>query len=31
MSLLLHNAHVVAMDDEGSEHDDGWAHRRNGV
>src|SRR4029450_7301276 len=24
VSLLLHNAHVVAMDDEGSEYDDGW-------
>ena len=30
MSLLLHNAHVVAMDDEGSEHDDGWVLIANG-
>jgi cytosine/adenosine deaminase-related metal-dependent hydrolase len=30
VSLLLHNAHVVAMDDEGSEHDDGWVLIANG-
>jgi cytosine/adenosine deaminase-related metal-dependent hydrolase len=30
MSLLLHNAHVVMMDDEGSEHDDGWVLIANG-
>jgi cytosine/adenosine deaminase-related metal-dependent hydrolase len=30
MSMLLHNAHVVAMDDEGSEHDDGWVLIANG-
>jgi cytosine/adenosine deaminase-related metal-dependent hydrolase len=30
MSLLLHNAHVVAMDDEGSEYDDGWVLIANG-
>jgi cytosine/adenosine deaminase-related metal-dependent hydrolase len=30
MSVLLHNAHVVAMDDEGSEHDDGWVLIANG-
>ena len=30
MTLLLHNAHVAAMDDEGSEHDDGWVLIANG-
>jgi cytosine/adenosine deaminase-related metal-dependent hydrolase len=30
MSVLLHNAHVVAMDEEGSEHDDGWVLIANG-
>jgi cytosine/adenosine deaminase-related metal-dependent hydrolase len=30
VSLLLHNAHVVPMDDEGSEHDDGWVLIANG-
>jgi cytosine/adenosine deaminase-related metal-dependent hydrolase len=30
VSLLLHNAHVVAMDDERSEHDDGWVLIANG-
>jgi cytosine/adenosine deaminase-related metal-dependent hydrolase len=30
MSLLLHNAHVVTMDDEGSEHADGWVLIANG-
>jgi cytosine/adenosine deaminase-related metal-dependent hydrolase len=30
VTLLLHNAHVVAMDDEGSEHDDGWVLIANG-
>jgi cytosine/adenosine deaminase-related metal-dependent hydrolase len=30
MSLLLTNAHVVAMDDEGTEHADGWVLIANG-
>ncbi len=30
MSLLLHNAHVVTMDDDGSEHADGWVLIANG-
>ena len=30
MSVLLHNAHVVVMDDEGSEYDDGWVLIANG-
>ncbi len=30
MSLLLTNAHVVTMDDEGSEHPDGWVLISNG-
>ena len=30
MTLLLHNAHVVTMDDEGSEHPDGWLQVANG-
>jgi cytosine/adenosine deaminase-related metal-dependent hydrolase len=30
MSLLLRNAHVVTMDDEGSEHPDGWVLIANG-
>ena len=30
MSLLLDNAHVVTMDDEGSEHPDGWVLIANG-
>jgi cytosine/adenosine deaminase-related metal-dependent hydrolase len=30
MSLLLDNAHVVTMDDEGSEHADGWVLIANG-
>ncbi|HEX7310129.1 MAG TPA: 8-oxoguanine deaminase, partial [Gaiellaceae bacterium] len=28
--MLLHNAHVVAMDDKGSEYDDGWVLMANG-
>jgi cytosine/adenosine deaminase-related metal-dependent hydrolase len=31
VSLLLHNAHVVAMDDEGSEYDDGWVLIASGL
>ena len=30
MSLLLFNAHVVTMDDEGTEHPDGWVLIANG-
>ncbi len=30
MTLLLHNAHVVTMDDESSEHPDGWVQVANG-
>src|SRR5207247_5405043 len=30
MSLLLTNAHVVTMDDEGSEYPDGWVLLANG-
>jgi cytosine/adenosine deaminase-related metal-dependent hydrolase len=30
MTLLLTNAHVVTMDDEGSEHPDGWVSIANG-
>ena len=30
MSVLLHNAHVVVMDDENSEYDDGWVLIANG-
>jgi cytosine/adenosine deaminase-related metal-dependent hydrolase len=30
MSLLLHNAHVVTMDDEAGEHPDGWVLVANG-
>ena len=31
MSLLLDNAHVVTMDDEGSEHPDGWVLLEDGL
>jgi cytosine/adenosine deaminase-related metal-dependent hydrolase len=30
MTLLLHNAHVVTMDDDGTEHPDGWLLLANG-
>ena len=31
MTTLLVNAHVVTMDDEGTEHDDGWILLADGL